>query len=30
LIGELRPTAATYRLGDVAALRGWIAAILES
>ncbi len=30
LIGEPRPTAATYRLDDVAALRGWIAAILES
>ena len=30
LIGPERPTAATYRLDDVAALRGWIAAILES
>jgi trehalose 6-phosphate phosphatase len=29
LIGEPRPTAATYRLDDVAALRGWIAAMLE-
>ncbi len=29
LIGAARPTAASYRLGDVAALRGWIAAILE-
>ncbi len=30
LIGEQRPTAATYRLNDVAALRDWIAAILET
>jgi trehalose 6-phosphate phosphatase len=30
LIGEQRPTAATYRLNDVAALRVWIAAILET
>ena len=30
LIGPERPTAATYRLDDVAALRCWIAAILES
>jgi trehalose 6-phosphate phosphatase len=30
LIGENRATAATYRLNDVAALRGWIAAILET
>ena len=29
LIGEPRATAATYRLNDVAALRGWIDAILE-
>lgn len=29
LIGDPRPTAATYRLNDVAALRDWIAAILE-
>ena len=29
LIGELRPTAATYRLDDVAALRRWIDGILE-
>ncbi|MEG3163095.1 trehalose-phosphatase [Sphingomonas sp. PB2P19] len=29
LIGAARPTAATYRLGDVGALRAWIAAILE-
>jgi len=29
LIGAARPTAASYRLGDVNALRGWIAAILE-
>ncbi len=29
LIGEPRPTAATYRLDDVAALRDWITAILE-
>jgi trehalose 6-phosphate phosphatase len=29
LIGAARPTAATYRLGDVGALRDWIAAILE-
>lgn len=29
LIGAARPTAATYRLGDVRALRDWIAAILE-
>jgi trehalose 6-phosphate phosphatase len=30
LIGDARPTAATYRLGDVDALRDWIAAILET
>ena len=30
LIGDARPTAATYRLNDVAALRDWIAAILET
>ncbi len=30
LIGDNRATAATYRLNDVAALRDWIAAILES
>ncbi|TXC69725.1 trehalose-phosphatase [Sphingomonas ginsenosidivorax] len=30
LIGAPRPTAATYRLGDVNALRDWIAAILET
>lgn len=30
LIGAMRPTAATYRLGDVTALRDWIAAILET
>jgi trehalose 6-phosphate phosphatase len=29
LIGAARATAATYRLGDVGALRAWIAAILE-
>lgn len=29
LIGAMRPTAATYRLGDVTALRDWITAILE-
>ncbi|MEG8017726.1 trehalose-phosphatase [Sphingomonas sp. LR55] len=30
LIGEPRATAAAYRLNDVAALRDWIAAILET
>ncbi len=30
LVGEPRATAATYRLNDVAALRHWIAAILET